>query len=697
MSSTPAQRYVCPRCRASFEEPGRFCASCGADMNRASPLEAAQRGVEPRASEPAHSGTGATTMATTGAATGTTGSTGSSTGGTGTLDRVGDRRLTDSNRRWLGKVVDGRYRVLEVIGRGGMGVVYRVEHLRMGKIAAMKVLHRDLAQDPEVVQRFEREAAAVSKLHHPHTVQVFDFGTAQGALYLIMEYVRGLDLSRIISRDGPIPWPRCAPLLAQICGALQEAHELGIVHRDLKPENVLITRTTGGRDYAKVLDFGLAKLDPRLAPSSETERNAIVGTPYFMAPEQIRGDEVDARSDIYSFGALMFELLTGEHLYTGTTAVGVLTKHLTAEPDAPSMRAPRQAIPPAVDQVCKKALARDPRARWRTAAELAEAIEDIYSETVHDTTGGGSRPGSRAPAGGRLVLAPDEGASDLRLRRSDIDAYERGLKRQRMLVLGGTGVLAAAAIAGGAMMLSRSDPPLREEREPNDEAGQANRIAAGTPITGFIGKRHSPTEPDRDVFVVPWSPGTHHVVTVAVTGLPNIDLVLSVNDGDGLHGAIVDEAAAGGGEVLHRRAVDGPLVITIGEMLGKDQKFPIENVSDPYTLTVTEESSPGEVEPNNLDADANPLVPNEELRGTLDTRLDIDLLRWTGEAGSYHIVVRGDGVPLVWRLPDGKARTPGAALIELRKGDLIRLERTDRGGSGPLAGRDDPWSVVVTR
>jgi serine/threonine protein kinase len=225
---------------------------------------------------------------------------------------LGDRRLSDSNRTWLGKVVDGRYRVLEVIGRGGMGVVYRVEHLRMGKIAAMKVLHRDLAHDPEIVHRFEREAAAISKLHHPHTVQVFDFGTAQGALYLIMEYVRGLDLARIISRDGPMPWPRCAPLLAQICGALQEAHELGIVHRDLKPENVLITRSTGGRDYAKVLDFGLAKLDQRGVPSHETERSAIVGTPYFMAPEQIRGDEVDARTDIYSFGALMFELLTGE-------------------------------------------------------------------------------------------------------------------------------------------------------------------------------------------------------------------------------------------------------------------------------------------------------------------------------------------------------------------------------------------------
>jgi serine/threonine-protein kinase len=615
---------------------------------------------------------------------------------------AGDRRLSDSNRAWLGQVVDGRYRVLEVIGRGGMGVVYRVEHLRMGKIAAMKVLHRDLADDPEVIQRFEREAAAVSKLHHPHTVQVFDFGTAQGALYLIMEYVRGLDLARIVSRDGPIPWPRCAPLLAQICGALQEAHELGIVHRDLKPENVLITRTTGGRDYAKVLDFGLAKLDQRGAPTRETERNAIVGTPYFMAPEQIRGDEVDARTDIYSFGALMFELLTGEHLYSGSTAVGVLTKHLTAEPDAPSMRAPRLGIPPAVDHLCRKALARDPAARWQTAAELAETIEEVYSETVHDATGSGSRPGARALAGGGgglglgLALADDAGASDLRLRRSDIDAFERGLKRQRVILLGGTGLVAAGAIAAGVVLLSRDPPLLREEREPNDEAALANRIAAGVPITGYLGKRHSPTEPDRDVFVVPWPAGTRRVVTVSVTGLPNIDIKLSVNDGDGLHGTTVDEAGVGSGEVMHRRAVDGPIVITVSETLARDQ-LPIENVSDPYTLTVTEDKLAGEAEPNNMDADATPLVLTEELRGYLDTRLDVDLLRWTGGPGTYSIVVRADQVPLVWRLPDGKARTPGAATVELHQGDLIRLERSDRAGKGPLPGRDAQWSVVVTK
>jgi len=606
--------------------------------------------------------------------------------------QLDDRRLTDSNQAWLGKVVDGRYRVVEVIGRGGMGVVYRVEHLRMGKVAAMKVLHRDLAHDRDVITRFEREAAAISKLHHPHTVQVFDFGTANGALYLIMEYVRGIDLARMIQRDGPLPWARAAPLFAQVCGALQEAHELGIVHRDLKPENVLITRTAGGRDYAKVLDFGLAKIDQRQAPSEVTDKQQIVGTPYFMSPEQIRGDDVDARGDIYSFGALMFEVLTAQHLFQGSTAVGVLTKHLTTQPDAPSMRVPKLGIDPQVDGLCLKALAKDPQKRWQTAAALAEAIEDVYAETVELHTGparSSSRPRS-------ILLAPDERAdSHLRLRRSDIDAYERGLNRRKYVGWVMTIMIVLAAGGAVAWFALREPPPLHEEQEPNNDIGHANRIAAGTEVIGHVGKRLSTQDGDRDVFVVPWPAGSRRVVTVRVSGLPNIDVNLTVADGDGLHGASSDEAGIGEGEVLHRRSIDGPFVVTIGETVPKDAKLPVENVSDPYTVTVVEEKLVGETEPNQTDADANPIELSRELRGYLDTRQDIDQLRWTGADGNYNVVVRADGVPLAWRIGDGDMRTPGAAVVTLKRGDLIRLERTDRTATTPLTGRDAMWSVVV--
>ena len=610
-----------------------------------------------------------------------------------------DRRLSDSNKLWLNRVVDGRYKVLEVIGRGGMGVVYRVEHMRMGKIAAMKVLHRDLASDPEVVQRFEREAAAISKLHHPHTVQVFDFGAADDALYLIMEYVRGQDLARVVERDGALPWSRVAPLLVQICGALQEAHELGIVHRDLKPENVLITRTTAGRDYAKVLDFGLAKLDGRGAPATTTDRQQIVGTPYFMAPEQIRGDDVDARTDIYAFGALMFELLTGKHLYTGSTAVGVLTKHLTAEPDAPSMRAPQMAIPPAVDHLCRKALARDPRERWQSAAELAEAVEDVYAETVEHITGAGrsiaqSRPLTRTG----FPLEEPVADSAIRLRRADIDQFERGIKRQRWVVAGGGMAIIAGLTGAAAYVAMRSPPPRTEEHEPNDDGAHADRIAMGAPVTGYLGKRRTPNDGDRDVYLVPAGVGARRVVTVAVTAIPNLDLSLDLADGDNQHGATSDESGLGEPEVLHRRSTDGALLVTIGETLAKGQAFPIENVSDAYTLSVTEDDADaGEVEPNNTDADATPLALNHALLGFLDYRRDVDVLHWTGEDGTYTVEVRADGLPLQWRAPDGKIRTPGGAQITLRKGDAIRLERADAGGAGKLVGRDAAWSIKVTK
>ena len=595
-----------------------------------------------------------------------------------------DRRVSDSNQAWLGKVVDGRYRVLEVIGRGGMGVVYRVEHLRMGKVAAMKVLHRDLADDPDVIHRFEREAAAVSRLHHPHTVQVFDFGAAQGALYLIMEYVRGQDLGRIVDRDGPMPWARAAPLLAQICGALQEAHEYGIVHRDLKPENVLITRSTAGRDYAKVLDFGLAKLDQRAAAKRETERSQIVGTPYFMSPEQIRGEEVDARSDIYSFGALMFQVLTGQYLYTGTTAVGVLTKHLTAEPDAPSHRAGlRAGIPPAVDQLCLKALRRDPDARWQTAQELGEAIEEIYRETVTDTTG--PRSMSRSLGGGTLVFdAHDDAGSDVRLRRSDIDAFEASIRRRRVFVW--LALLLFTLAGAGAVAWYAMRPPgaLRAEQEPNDEPARANRITTGVPVTGFLGKRISVTEGDKDYYR---SDGTRRAITVSVSGLPNIDIELVVGN------ATVDEGRIGEGEAVRRRLVDGPVLISVGQKLAAGQKLPIENVSDAYELKVVEERmDAGELEPNNMVADATPLVATYELTGHLDSANDVDLLRWTGDSGTYIVVVRADGLPVQWKLSDGKARTPGEATVKLEKGELVRIERNP---AQPLKNRDAPWTIVV--
>ena len=684
--STPAPRYVCPRCRASYVSPLRFCTQCGADMQRASALELAARNEGVSSEDLA---------AASSAAIGGRAETGEPSG---TWATAADRRVSASAQTWLGRIVEGRYRVIEVVGRGGMGVVYKVEHVRMGKMAAMKVLHKDLAEDPEIVRRFEQEAAAVSRLNHPNTVQVFDFGAAQGALYLIMELVRGQDLGHILDRDGPLPFARAAPLLGQICGALGEAHELGIVHRDLKPENVLITRTTGGRDFAKVLDFGLAKLGAREQSPSVTDRTEIVGTPYFMSPEQIRGDEIDARADVYSLGALMYTLLTGRPPFTAKSAVGVLTKHLTAELVPPSRAAPEAGLTGEIDAIVARAMAKDAGARWRTVADMAAAIERVYLDQVGDHS-----PHALPRARERfLTEADDEPLSELRLRRADLDEFERSLRRRRTsTTVAAIGL--AGALAGGAayLVLAQEAPPQTREVEPNDDDARATRIAAGTDVTGHLGKRISRSEPDRDVYRIEWPAASSHLVTVRVSGLPNLDHRVIVRDGRGRVLATVDEAAVGGSEALRRWRVDGPLVVEVTETMRPGQAFPTENVSDPYTLSVTADDPDAgwETEPNGNAPDATPIAPGTAVRGWLDGRVDVDLLRWEGDAGKVTVEVAADpALPLVWRGPDGVARERGAATLTLERGDILRLERTDRAlaHDAPLPGLAAPWTVIAT-
>ena len=663
--TTPAPRHFCPRCRTGYAEQQRFCSECGADMLRASALDlaAVRDGGErdPGASAAARP----------------------------------DRRVSASNQAWLGRVIDNRYRVIEVVGRGGMGVVYKVEHVRMGKIAAMKVLHRDLAEDPEVVQRFEREAHAVSRLHHPNTVQVFDFGTAGGALYLVMEHVRGQDLGRIVDRDGPLPFARAAPLLVQILGALAEAHELGIVHRDLKPENILITRTTGGRDFAKVLDFGLAKVvEPGRAPDV-SDHGQIVGTPYFMAPEQIRGEDVDARTDLYALGALTYRLLTGEYPHVARSAVGILTKHLTAEVEPPSTRAGGLGLTREIDELVLRAMARDPRERWASANAMAAAVEATYAEVVGDGALGsaGSRPSTR-----RRIATEDEGAfSDLALRRSDLDGYERSLRRQRVMVTL-TVVVAVAGLAAAAVWWTvlREPPPRRHELEPNDTIDRATRIAAGARVTGYLGKRRSKTEPDTDFFRVTL-PGERPLVTVRVSGVPNLDLTLTLRDEGGRVLATADEQGVGGGELIHRRQGATRMSIEVGQVM--TGPWPVENVSDPYTLEVAVDApDPAwESEPNSEASDATPVAAGATVRGYLDARADVDSLRWDGDDGEVLVDIGApDGLPLAWSGPDGVARG-GRGTVTLRRGDVVRLRRADRDAAkGVLAATETPWAVTMT-
>ena len=246
---------------------------------------------------------------------------------------------------WQGKVVDRRYRVLEKLGSGGMGLVYKVEHIQLDKVAAMKVLHTEMARDAEAVRRFRVEAQAVSRLDHPNIVQTFDFGRWEDSLYLVMEYLKGEDLAALVKREGPLPFDRAARLFVQICSALTDAHDAGIIHRDLKPENIVVVRRRDGSETAKVLDFGLAKLRERSEHLGVTSGNQVIGTPYYMSPEQVRSEPLDVRTDIYSLGATLYRVLTGTPSFQATTPVGVLTKHITDPLELPRARPGTELAP----------------------------------------------------------------------------------------------------------------------------------------------------------------------------------------------------------------------------------------------------------------------------------------------------------------------------------------------------------------
>ncbi len=277
------------------------------------------------------------------------------------------------------EILGGQYQVLEKIGTGGMGSVYKASQPAMNRMVAIKILHPKLANRKDLTSRFRREARAMSQLSHPNTVKVFVYGEMEddGSLYIVMEMLEGRNLNQTVRKEGPIPSDRAIPILIQVCGALQEAHDLGIVHRDLKPENIFLARQGGINDFPKVLDFGLAKVTERqMQPGSIilTQEGMVFGTPEFMSPEQAQGRTLDARSDIYSLAVILYELLTGKLPFTAKTPMEYIQKHVT-EPIIPlSERVADRQFPKGLDEVMARALSKKPEQRFQTAAEFAEAL-----------------------------------------------------------------------------------------------------------------------------------------------------------------------------------------------------------------------------------------------------------------------------------------------------------------------------------
>jgi serine/threonine protein kinase len=322
---------VCPACRAPVAPGARFCGACGSTIGPAS---------HPATSAPAP----------------------------GTLGGL------------IGRVVAGRYRVLSKLGAGGMGTVFRAEQVSVKRQIALKVLDPTVIANPELLRRFQAEAEVVARLSHPHTVTLFDFGQDEsGILFIAMELVAGTGLRDVIAREAPLPPFRAVDIAEQVASSLADAHAHGIVHRDLKPDNVILQERAGRKDFARVLDFGIAKLFDEGQGTAMTRAGQLLGTPQYMAPEQIMGQPVDGRTDVYALGVMLYEMLAGRPPFEGQSLMELLAKHLHDPPPPIGRLRPGLSLPMPLERLLHACLAKDPAHRPPDMRTLDAELADLRS------------------------------------------------------------------------------------------------------------------------------------------------------------------------------------------------------------------------------------------------------------------------------------------------------------------------------
>ena len=536
-----------------------------------------------------------------------------------------------------GQIIAERYRLIELLGEGGMGAVFKAEHVRMGKALAVKLLRGDFARDPSAVARFRAEAQIVSRLSHPHTIAVFDFGDiGEEGFYLAMEYVPGRNLATLLTEHGKLSVERAAGIAEQMLGSLAEAHEAGVVHRDVKPANVMVVEAREG-DFVKVLDFGIAKL--RGHRGVETT-GAVLGTPSYLAPEQALGEEVDGRADLYAVGAILYELLAGRPPFVAAGPVEVVAAQLREAPTPLRELAPD--VSPRVEEVVHRALAKLPGDRF----ESAHAMRDALLTAV-------GRAGSRRLTAARPAAAPASaavrgGPPSLEIaRRADFAELERGRSalgwsRTASLALGLGGLLVASCLVAAwrwadvypilarraPRVAASLSPSLRpdgffdgEEHEPNDTPALANAVLLPSKpgetamVRGHVGARLDAITGDVDVFRVVVPDAGRRQVLVAEwsadgrpgEGIRGLDVKLTLNRDQG--GADrrrsaplvtqVDRGGPGEGERLAALVAPGTYYLAIREK-HSGGGAPVERPADAYLVKVwLEEPRPGEeLEPN---------------------------------------------------------------------------------------------------
>ncbi|WP_233261249.1 serine/threonine-protein kinase [Vitiosangium sp. GDMCC 1.1324] len=307
----------------------------------------------------------------------------------------------------IGQVLDGRYKIEDVLGQGGMGMVFRATQTSVQRPVAVKTLNPSLAAAPQFFERFRREAEIASRLRHPNVITIYDFGRAQdGTCYYVMELLEGESLREQVKRDGPMSLRRAVDIIEQACRGLAHAHEQGAVHRDIKPHNIMVQQLDG-RDFVKVLDFGLVKALEQEEEMQLTSTGQVLGTPQYMPPEQAGGESVDHRSDLYSMGGVLYYCLTGTSPYGANTVRKALTAALTQPPPTVASKRQGAPAPQALEDFFQKALAREKEDRFQSAQEFVDAMLDAVADLSPEEldalptnsapdAGGGSKPSQRS-------------------------------------------------------------------------------------------------------------------------------------------------------------------------------------------------------------------------------------------------------------------------------------------------------------
>jgi len=535
----------------------------------------------------------------------------------------------------IGAIIAERYQVVARIGSGGMGAVYRVRHVRLERYAAMKLLHGDLLRDESMVKRFRREARAVSRLTSPYTVSVFDYGRSAGLAYLVMELLQGKDLDEVLQAEGPLKPARVARLMLQMAESLDEAHNRGMVHRDVKPSNAFLCQTADGSDLLKVLDFGLAKdvvsNDESADLTGMESKASVIGTPSYMAPEQIQSQPISAATDIYAMGCMMYALLTGRPPFTADTPLQLLFCHMQSPYPTLTAYAPSLGH---FDAVLAKALQKLPEDRFRSAGELARAFAAVVSEV--DSQAALDLP-LLAPA------ASDDGLFSLGT-RDEFEAFERGMQVRR-LGLYVAGLLLTAAVLGGIWWLGWGLPAqlVRHESESNDDIPEADRVAPGVAMQGVLYAGAGSLMDDMDVFRVE-VPSPDLRANIQLSGIPELDLQLAIRYVDGQGTVLrVDSAGESQGEILTGFLSRDPAFYVFVQpsanaVIRSNGEYPYELLVQFRPALLGEE-----LEPNDTPSRAQALAPGQRALGYVGWARDVD--RWVIPAVQQPLRLTLSGIP----------------------------------------------------